>query len=67
MSSQESSASHAQFRIQDPVQVFATFSAEEIARRQQTDPAFDAPLHQEAMELVQSRLRARPPAQENVA
>ncbi|MBF0181157.1 MAG: hypothetical protein HQM03_14130 [Magnetococcales bacterium] len=67
MSSQESSGSRAQFRIQDPVQVFATFSAEEIARRQQTDPEFDAPLHQEAIELILSRLRSRVPAKEAVA
>lgn len=67
MNSHESSGNPAEFRIQDPIQVFETFSTEEIERRGQTDPAFDATLHHEAKELILARLRAQRLMQEEMA
>ncbi|MBF0428114.1 MAG: hypothetical protein HQL94_04265 [Magnetococcales bacterium] len=56
MSLHESSESHTEFRLQDPIKLFETFSTEEMERRRQTDPNFNADLYQEARQLVLSRL-----------
>ncbi|MBF0126036.1 MAG: hypothetical protein HQM02_02390 [Magnetococcales bacterium] len=67
MNAQETSGSNGEFRILDPIQVFERFSTEEIARREQTDPAFEATLHLEAKQLILTRLRAQSVHGENLA
>ncbi|MEO5331887.1 MAG: hypothetical protein H7839_07665 [Magnetococcus sp. YQC-5] len=67
MNPTDASGIHAEFRIQDPIQVFDAFSQEEIERRRQTDPHFDEPLHQDARTLILNRLRALRFGKENHA
>lgn len=47
------------FQVEDPLTVFKTFSSEEIRRCHETDPNFDAALHQKAVSLVLDRLKTR--------
>ncbi len=64
MNFKETAEINAEFRIQDPIQVFDTFSQEEIERRHQSDAEFNAKLYQEARALVLFRLRANHAGQE---
>lgn len=67
MNSKETSGINTEFRIQDPIQVFDTFSQEEMERRSLTDPEFDIKSYQEAKELVLTRLRINRVGKENLA
>ncbi len=44
------------FQVEDPREVFAAYSREEMERQRETNPDFDGDLHREAVELVLSRL-----------
>ncbi|MBF0417318.1 MAG: hypothetical protein HQL86_03610 [Magnetococcales bacterium] len=61
------SASDALFRVQDPVQLLEIYAQEEMQRRRAANPSFDLTLHQEAVELLMSRLNASRPTVEGVA
>lgn len=60
MSDQNKSNPADGFQVEDPLTVFENFSSEEIRRCRDTDPDFDAALHQEAVSLVLNRLNNRP-------
>lgn len=47
------------FQVENPLAVFETFSTEEMQRCRDTDPNFDATLHQEAVSLVVNYLKAQ--------
>ncbi|MEO5339794.1 MAG: hypothetical protein H7837_04635 [Magnetococcus sp. MYC-9] len=59
MTDQERPNTQDGFQVEDPVAVFAAFSREELRRWRDTEPAFDAALHEEAVALVLERLRKR--------
>ncbi|GAB0056553.1 hypothetical protein SIID45300_00861 [Candidatus Magnetaquicoccaceae bacterium FCR-1] len=55
------------FRVQDPVQLLEIHAQEELQRRKAANPSLDLTLHQDAVELLMSRLNAPRPTMEGVA
>lgn len=45
------------FQVEDPLGAFTTHSNDEIRRWRETDPDFNAALHQQAVALVLNRLK----------
>lgn len=67
MPAHEPSSSDARFRVQEPVQLLETYAQEELQRRRAANPSLDLTLHQEAVDLLMSRLNAARPTVEAVA
>ena len=56
MSEKQAAKTGVGFQVEDPRVVFEIFSKEEIRRFKETDPGFDGPLYDEAVQLVLARL-----------
>ncbi|MEG3638716.1 hypothetical protein [Magnetococcus sp. PR-3] len=54
-----------QFQLADPMEAFLGHAKQEIERLQQTDPKFDQPLYDEALQMVNQRLSLRLKAAQN--